>query len=270
MSSASVSTVTPRRGCSSTLNLRAMPSRSRYSTGTISSSNAPESIDAIAWPWLYAAHSSTSRRVRPISRAVFSPTVIDMSNAGASGVSGWLGDIHICGSPPGCAIHDCGAELELCVPPATTTRVHVGLDAAGRELHRAQPRRAVPVVGDAGHVGETEDHRGVAGDVAAAVERLTQDDVVDVGGVDARARHGLAHRDLGEAERVDIDERSLAGPPDGGAGGGDDDCFGHAGSSSARKGWPATVTPAVLRVPVLSGPASCPCQAPGTDAGSSA
>ena len=44
-----------------------------------------------------------------------------MSNAGASGVSGWLGDIHIIGSPPGCAIHDCGAELELCVPPATTT-----------------------------------------------------------------------------------------------------------------------------------------------------
>ena len=42
------------------------------------------------------AHSSTSARVRPISRAVFSPTVIDMSNAGASGVSGWLGDIHSC------------------------------------------------------------------------------------------------------------------------------------------------------------------------------
>ena len=101
LSSPSVSTVTPRRGCSSTLNVRAVPSRSTYSTGTISSSNAPESIEAIAWPWLYAAHSSTSRRVRPISRAVFSPTVIDMSNAGASGVSGWLGDIHICGSPPG-------------------------------------------------------------------------------------------------------------------------------------------------------------------------
>ena len=77
----------------------------------------------MAWPWLYAAHSSTSSRVRPISRAVFSPTVIDMSNAGASGVSGWLGDIHCCGSPPGSStFHDCGAVLWLWVPPATTTR----------------------------------------------------------------------------------------------------------------------------------------------------
>ena len=33
--------------------------------------------------------------------AVFWPTVIDMSNAGASGVSGWLGDIHGASSSPG-------------------------------------------------------------------------------------------------------------------------------------------------------------------------
>ncbi len=54
---------------------------------------------------------------------MFSPTVIDMSNVGASGVSGWLGDIHICGSPPGSStFHDCGEVLRLSVPPAMTTR----------------------------------------------------------------------------------------------------------------------------------------------------
>ena len=54
--------------------------------------------------------------------------------------------------------------------------------------------------------------------------------------VDARARHGLADRDLGEAERVDVDERSLAGPADRRAGGGDDDCFGHGGLLSVDGG----------------------------------
>ena len=34
-------------------------------------------------------------------------------------------------------------------------------------------------------------------------------------------------RDLRQAERVDVDERSLAGPADRRAGGGDDDGFGH-------------------------------------------
>ena len=219
------------------VNSRAMPSRSRYSTGTISSSNAPESIDAMAWPWLYAAHSSTSRRVRPISRAVFSPTVIDMSNAGASGVSGWLGDIHICGSPPGSStIHDCGdgARGSRCRRRRRRCPCRPGCcrpRAAPRSSPDAQWRlSAMP--GDVRSRPRT--HRGVAGDVTPAVERLAEDDVVDVGGVDARALHGLADRDLGQAERVDVDERSLAGPADGRAGGGNDDGFGHGGSSSAR------------------------------------
>ncbi len=58
----------------------------------------------------------------PISRDVFSPTVIDMSHAGASGVSGWLGDIQGTGSPPGSRRFIVRGEvLRLSVPPVTTT-----------------------------------------------------------------------------------------------------------------------------------------------------
>jgi hypothetical protein len=64
----------------------------------------------------------------------------------------------------------------------------------------------VPVVGHAGHVGEAEAHGDVAGDVAAPLERLTEDDVVDVGGVDPGSPHGFADRDLAQTERVHVDE----------------------------------------------------------------
>ena len=105
--------------------------------------------------------------------------------------------------------------------------VHAGPDAAGADLHRAQAGGAVPVVGHAGDPGEAEAHGDVAGDVTPALQRLAEHDVVDVGGVDAGATHGLTDRDLRQAECVDVDERSLAGPPDRGAGGSDDDGFGH-------------------------------------------
>ena len=53
---------------------------------------------------------------------MFSPTVIDMSHAGASGVSGWLGDIHAVSSP---VERDrrvvTGLLVRLSVPPATIT-----------------------------------------------------------------------------------------------------------------------------------------------------
>ena len=50
-------------------------------------------------------------------------TVIDMSNVGASGVSGCDGDIHGCGASPGAGDFIApGIVLMLSVPPATTTR----------------------------------------------------------------------------------------------------------------------------------------------------
>ena len=83
------------------------------------------------------------------------------------------------------------------------------------------------VVGQAGHVGHAEDDRGVAGDHAAALQRLGDDDVVDVAWLDPGPLDRRAHRDLGETERVDVDERALAGPSDRRTGGGDDDGVGH-------------------------------------------
>ena len=58
----------------------------------------------------------------PTFCAVFQPTVIDMSNAGACGVSGWLGDIHgFISSVPSTRFIALG-ELEIdSAPPAMTT-----------------------------------------------------------------------------------------------------------------------------------------------------
>ena len=55
--------------------------------------------------------------------AVFHPTVIDMSNAGASGVSGWLGDIHGSMSSVPRPRFIAAGEVEIdSAPPAITTR----------------------------------------------------------------------------------------------------------------------------------------------------
>ena len=69
-----------------------------------------------------------------------------------------------------------------------------------------QPRRAVTVVGETRDGGEPEPHRDVAGDHTAALERLGDDDVVDVAGRDPGALDHRADRDLRERERVDVDE----------------------------------------------------------------
>ena len=83
------------------------------------------------------------------------------------------------------------------------------------------------VVGEAGHVGEAEDDGGVPRDHPAPLQRLGDDDVVDRIGFDARPCDHGADRDLGEAERVDADQRALAGATDRRTGGGDDDGIGH-------------------------------------------
>ena len=78
-----------------------------------------------------------------------------------------------------------------------------------------------------GNLDEAEVDRGVASDVAAALERLSHHHVVDVTGGDTGALERLARRILGELERGDVEERSLAGGPDRSAGRGDDDSVGH-------------------------------------------
>ena len=60
-------------------------------TGTIASAKRPSSVAATARMLEWYDQSSDSSRVMPHSRAVFSPTVINMFMLGASGESGWLG-----------------------------------------------------------------------------------------------------------------------------------------------------------------------------------
>ena len=56
-----------------------------------------------------------------MARAVFSPTVSGMSNAGASGVPGFGSDIHGTYVPSAFRLLVAGAVLRLSVPPASTT-----------------------------------------------------------------------------------------------------------------------------------------------------
>ncbi len=97
-SAASRSIDVSARGCSSVSKTRVPPLPSGTSTGTICSLNQPSAIDCDARWCECSAHSSDAARLMPASRAVFSPTVMDMSHCGASACSGWLGDIHGCGS----------------------------------------------------------------------------------------------------------------------------------------------------------------------------
>ena len=115
----------------------------------------------------------------------------------------------------------------LSAPPAMTTRSMPAMMLGRRGLDRGHARRAVAVVREAGDVDHPELDRGVAGDVAAALEHLAEDDVVDVVDRDARALQRLGHGELAEVEGVVVDERALAGRADGGPGGGDDDGVTH-------------------------------------------
>ena len=92
---ASFSMLVSRRGCSSTAKRPC-----GVSMGTISSLNRPSSMAWIACWWLRRAHASMSSLVTPALRAAFQPTVIDMSRLGASGRSGWVGDIQSSHSSP--------------------------------------------------------------------------------------------------------------------------------------------------------------------------
>src|SRR4029453_5740063 len=171
---ASFSRDVSRRGCSSTAKVVVDPSRRFTSRGKISSTKLPWSLPATARWCERSAQASISCRVTPASTAAFQPTVMDMSMLGAEGRSAWVGD------------HQ---SSQSSVPG--TRRVERGdvEDAGGPAAPR--PAGGGPVVGKAGHVLQARLDGGVAGDVAAAVERLGQHDVVDEGGIDPGAGHGL-------------------------------------------------------------------------------
>ena len=93
LSPANLSIDVPRRGCSSTSKTTAEPSAAVTLMGTISCVKRPSSMAAMARSCERSAQASISSRLMPAMFAVFQPTVIDMSKAGASGVSGCEGDI---------------------------------------------------------------------------------------------------------------------------------------------------------------------------------
>src|SRR5690606_22833199 len=121
---ASFSAVVPRRGCSSVSNTVREPSGRVTRSGTISSVNRPSSIAWTARWWLRSAHASMSSREMDASRAVFQPTVMDMSPAGASAMSGWEGGRQgsSASSVPGLNRRMTGAVESDSTPPATTAR----------------------------------------------------------------------------------------------------------------------------------------------------
>ena len=195
---------------------RSSPSRRFTSIGKISSSKRPSSIASTARRCDRTAQSSMSSRVSPAFCAVFQPTVIDMSNAGASGVSGWLGDIHGAkSSVPSDALHRRSARSRCdSAPPAMTTLSMPAMMLRRRALHRGHARRAVPVERDARHLDEAELDRGVAGDVAAALEDspIWRSSTSSPGMPErfSASPAGL----LGEVERGDVEQRALAGGAD--------------------------------------------------------
>ncbi len=117
------------------------------SIGTISSSKRPSSIaaDGLAVRLAAPRRPSSSRVTPGLDRRCSSPTVIDMSMLGASGLSGCVGE------HPRDPVHGrrrkrrsvWGLVEEEFTPPAMTQLVHARPDAAGRDLRRPPgPRRS--------------------------------------------------------------------------------------------------------------------------------
>src|SRR3546814_4445070 len=83
--------------------------------------------------------------------------------------------------------------------------VHAGADRGGGVLHRGEARCAVAVHGEARDVRHPGLHRDVARDVAAAVERLAEHDVVDQRRIDGGAADGLDQHLPAELEGVAVE-----------------------------------------------------------------
>src|SRR3546814_2575860 len=97
-------------------------------------------------------------------------------------------------------------------------------------LCRSEARCAVAVHGEARDVRHPGLHRDVARDVAAAVERLAEHDVVDQRRIDGGAADGLDQHLPAELEGVDVEEGAPPRGSDRRAYGRDDDGFGHEGA----------------------------------------
>src|SRR5436190_22509151 len=89
--------------------------------------------------------------------------------------------------------------------------VHAGTDRSGCGGDRGEARRAVAVHGGAGDVLEPGLDGDVPSDVAAAVQRFGEDDVVHQLRVETRALDGGNDDVFGQVEGVDVDQGALVG-----------------------------------------------------------
>jgi len=105
--------------------------------------------------------------------------------------------------------------------------IHPGSNRRGGSDDGCQPGGAVAVDGRAGDVVHAGFDRHVAGNVAAPVGALGEDDVVDLPRIEARATDRLGDHVLGHLEGVDAGEGASVDAADGRAGSGDDYSVGH-------------------------------------------
>ena len=162
-----------------------------------------------------AAHASISSRDTPASTAAFQPTVIDMSMLGAAGVSRWLGDIQSAHSFVPLLRRSERGDVDIeCVAACDHDAIHAGANRGRGGRDRGQAGRTVSIDRSAGHVFDARLDRHVAGDVAAAVQRLGDHDVVDQRGIEPGPPQRGDDHVLGQRERVDVDQRALVGAAD--------------------------------------------------------
>ncbi len=105
--------------------------------------------------------------------------------------------------------------------------LHAGADLRGRVADRGQAARAVPVHRLAGNMLHARGVRRVAGEIATAVMRFGEDDVVDRGRVNTGPANDLGKHRGDECLGRRIDQCPLEGPADRCPGGTDDDGCGH-------------------------------------------
>src|ERR1019366_2870801 len=106
-----------------------------------------------------------------------------------------------------------------------------GPDGVRGHANGLEGRRAVPVDGHAGHVGEAGQQRAHATQVVAGLATglaVAEDEVLDRVGIElGHLGQYLAHDQCGQVVGPAVDQRTLVGPSDRGPAGGDDYGFGH-------------------------------------------
>src|SRR5664280_2197270 len=209
-------------------------------TGMISRPKKPDSWDATARVCDCRANSSCSSRLTCLNSATFSavwPMAMYTSGRTPSSGAPWTpldragfgdGEQFVVGS----GIGRSEAVAADCLDPGGDEDVALaGPDGVRGHANGLEGRRAVPVDGHAGHVGEAGQQRDHAAQVVAGLAAglaVAEDEVLDRVGIElGHLGQHLAHDQCGQVVGPAVDQRTLVGPSDRGPAGGDDYGFGH-------------------------------------------